>query len=233
MSITTEAMISTLVTDQPATIAVFQRHGIDFCCGGKQSLSAACDAAGLDTRALLDELQAAVTDRDDTNWPEGLGPLVAHIQRTYHVPLREELPRIAMMLDKVVSRHGDRLPDVLLPLQRTFSHLQQELLMHMAKEDVGLFPALVKFEQGGNLSPEWLEGPVEMLEAEHASAGAALAEMRRLTSGFTPPDDACPTFRGLYFGLEQLEQEMHLHVHLENNVLFPRAAGLARARAGG
>jgi len=233
MSITNETLISTLVTDQPETIAVFQRHGIDFCCGGKQSLSAACDAAGLETRALLEELETAVTERDDTNWPEGLGPLVAHIQRTYHVPLREELPRIAMMLDKVVSRHGDRLPDVLLPLQRTFTHLQQELLMHMAKEDVGLFPALVAFEHGADLAPEWLDGPVEMLETEHASAGAALAEMRRLTAGFTPPDDACPTFRGLYFGLEQLEQDMHVHVHLENNVLFPRATALARARSGG
>lgn len=233
MDMTPDTHVATLVTERPATIAVFQRHGIDFCCGGKRSVVSACEAAGLDAGQVMAELTAAVAGREGSQWPSGIGPLVAHIQRTYHAPLREELPRLAMMLEKVVYRHGEHFPDVLMPLQRTFAHLQQELLQHMAKEDAGLFPALVAFEAGGTLEPEWLDAPVTMLEAEHAYAGAALAEMRRLTGGFMPPPDACPTFKGLYYGLAQLEHDMHLHVHLENNVLFPAAAALARERAGG
>jgi regulator of cell morphogenesis and NO signaling len=233
MDMTPETHIATLVTDRPATIAVFQRHGIDFCCGGKRSVAAACQAAGLETSQLIAELTAAVAGHSAPEWPAGIGALVGHIQQTYHVPLRQELPRLAMMMEKVVSRHGEHFPEVLLPLQRTLGRLQSELLHHMTKEDAGLFPALVQLEAGGELEPEWLQAPVEMLEAEHADAGAALAEMRRLTGGFMPPPDACPTFKGLYFGLAQLEHDMHLHVHLENNVLFPAAVALARERAGG
>lgn len=173
-----------------------------------------------------------MTDRPDEVWPDTIDGLITHIQRTYHGPLREELPRLGQMLDKVVSRHGDHFPETLLPLQRTFNDLQQELLVHMAKEDAGLFPALLALDKGADLAAASLAVPVNMLVAEHESAGAALAEMRRLTGGYTPPPDACPTFRGLYFGLEQFEQDMHLHVHLENNVLFPKAASLASARAG-
>lgn len=234
MEITLDTPIAALVSDRPATIAVFQRHGIDFCCGGKRSLASACQTAGLDSGVLVAELEAAMTTRDDTQWPATITGLVAHIQRTYHVPLREELPRLAQMLDKVVARHGETFSDMLPPLQRTFEGLRQELLLHMAKEDAGLFPALLALDNDDlttTVPAEWLKSPVDLLVSEHEDAGAALAEMRRLTDGYTPPPDACPTFRGLYFGLEQLEQDMHLHVHLENNVLFPKAAARAGARA--
>ena len=139
------------------------------------------------------------------------------------------------MLAKVVQRHGDRLPETLLPLQSTFERLQNELLSHMTKEDVVLFPAIVAAEAAltqGYKGAErwgWLEQPIGVMEAEHESACADLATMRDLTKGYAPPEDACPTFRGLYYGLAELERDMHVHVHLENNVLFPRAADLARA----
>jgi regulator of cell morphogenesis and NO signaling len=137
------------------------------------------------------------------------------------------------MLQRVVSRHGDRLPDRLQPLQQTFETLMTELLGHMAKEDQVLFPCIVALENGTSQQPDassWIASPIAMMEQEHADAGAALSFIRQVTNGFAPPEWACPTFRGLYYGLAQLETDMHVHVHLENNVLFPRAAQLARRR---
>jgi regulator of cell morphogenesis and NO signaling len=136
------------------------------------------------------------------------------------------------MLDKVMSRHGERLPDLLPPLQRTFESLKAELLDHMAREDRILFPAIVAVEiagaSGASKAASLIAQAAALMEADHDAAGAALAHIRQLTGGFAPPDWACPTFRGLYYGLAQFESDMHLHVHLENNVLFPRAVASAR-----
>jgi regulator of cell morphogenesis and NO signaling len=164
-----------------------------------------------------------------------LADLVAHIQRRFHRPLQTELPRLRSMLEKVVSRHGATMADTLLPLRSTFAMLQSELIEHMAREDAVLFPTIVALEQRQELGTEdwtWIERPIEVMELEHASAGAALDRIALLTNGYLPPDGACPTFRGLYYGLADLEREMHEHVHLENNVLSPRAALLARGVSG-
>ena len=164
-----------------------------------------------------------------------LHELIAHIQARYHTHLCDELPRLDEMLAKVVSRHGDHLPETLLPLRDTFEALRDDLLSHMMKEDRVLFPGIVALEQGADRpdaeAASWLATPIAVMEAEHAEAGAALEAMRTQTNGYAPPDWACPTFRGLYFGLAQLESDMHVHVHLENHILFPRAAQLAKQRA--
>ncbi len=237
MLITPDSTVADIATSAPATIPVFQQHQIDFCCGGRMSLAKVCADRGLDADALVSELVTAATPVSaEPTWADAtLTALVAHIQRRYHEPLRSELPRLEAMLDKVVSRHGDQLPDVLLPLQQTFRELQEELLTHMMKEDRVLFPFIVALEAGKPASvpdaAEWISAPISVMEADHESAGAALATMRKLTNGYAPPEWGCPTFRGLYFGLSQLESDMHLHVHLENHILFPRAAQLAKQRA--
>jgi regulator of cell morphogenesis and NO signaling len=169
----------------------------------------------------------------ERTWAEAsLTELISHIQTRYHEPLRDELPRLEAMVAKVLSRHGDKLPDLLPPLFETFVHLREELLEHMQKEDRVLFPVIVALEAGRPLpvsdAGAWLPSPIGVMESEHEAAGQALARMRELTSDYTPPEWACPTFRGLYFGLAQLETDMHLHVHLENHILFPRALKLAR-----
>ncbi len=160
-----------------------------------------------------------------------LADLIAHIQLRYHDYLRSELPRLDAMLVRVLARHGDRLPETLVPLQRAFASLSANLLDHMRIEDGVLFPFIVALERGDAdahaQAPLWLQAPLSAMEAEHRLAGAALATMRDITRGYAPPAWACPTFRGLYFGLAQLEADIHLHVHLENDVLFPRAAQLA------
>jgi regulator of cell morphogenesis and NO signaling len=226
-------MVAEVATGLPATIQVFQQHQIDFCCGGHKPLAEACAEHDLDVDALVGELRAAGALEDSgRDWRQApMADLIAHIQARFHDPLRADLPRLGQMLVKVVSRHGDRLPDTLLPLQQTFMGLHVELLHHMHKEDAVLFPAILDIEagrRGGNAS--WIDQPIEVMEDEHEQAGAALARMREITGGYTPPADACPTFRGLYYGLAELEREMHLHVHLENNILFPRASALARSR---
>lgn len=235
MIITAESTVADIATLAPATIAVFQRHQIDFCCGGKAPLGEVCAERRLDTGALLAELEAVVSPQDDRpSWADAtLTALVAHIQRRYHEQLRQELPRLEAMVAKVASRHGQHLPEVLLPLQQTFLSLQRELLEHMRREDAVLFPLIVALEAGRPLqnpqAARWIGAPIAAMEAEHEQAGEALQTMRDLTAGYTPPDWACPTFRGLYYGLSQLEADMHVHVHLENHILFPRAATLAGA----
>ncbi len=237
MLITPDSTVADVATSAPATIPVFQQHQIDFCCGGRTSLANVCAERGLDADLLVTELVAAAAPaRTQPTWADAtLTALIAHIQRQYHEPLRAELPRLEAMLDKVVSRHGPQLADVLLPLQRTFRELQEELLAHMMKEDRVLFPFIEDLEAGRPTTvPDaaaWISAPIAVMEAEHESAGAALTTMRTLTNGYAPPEWGCPTFRGLYFGLSQLESDMHVHVHLENHILFPRAAKLARPRA--
>ena len=235
MRITTESTVADIATHAPATIRIFQRHHIDFCCGGRVPLASVCAERALDPAALVAELEAAAAPQADVpSWADvTLTSLVSHIQRRYHEHLREELPRLEAMVDKVVSRHGDHLPDVLLPLQRTFVALRTELLEHMQREDLVLFPFIVSLETGRPLPTRngaaWIEAPIAAMEAEHEQAGTALRTLRDLTNDYTPPEWACPTFRGLYYGLSQLEADMHVHVHLENHILFPRAEKLARA----
>lgn len=232
MAITPDTHVADLATTSPATIKVFQQYGIDFCCGGHRPLSEACAERAVNVDAVIDALEHSLAESSaGSDWQQArLAALVDHIQARFHRPLREELPRLAAMLDKVLARHGERHGDMLRALARVFADFQADLLSHMEKEDHVLFPAVVSMERSDASALgqwHWIAGPIGMMELEHADAGAALTEMRRLTNGFTPPAGACPTFQGLFFGLAELEREMHLHVHLENNILFPRAETLA------
>lgn len=234
MTLTPDSIVADIATATPGTIPVFQQFDIDFCCGGRASLQDACRTRGLDVDTVLDGLRAAVAPAPtEPNWATtSLSALAGHIQQRYHEPLRAELPRLDAMLDKVVTRHGNHLPKTLLPLQQRFQAFATELLDHMDKEDQRLFPGIVALESGTGVPVRdlaaWIASPIGVMEAEHERAGDALASIREITNGFAPPDWACPTFRGLYYGLAQLETDMHVHVHLENNILFPRAMALAR-----
>jgi regulator of cell morphogenesis and NO signaling len=231
MVITPETPIATLVRQIPASIAVLQKHGVAFCCTGATPLAAACAHHGLEADRLLEEIEEARmrhTEALPIDAPIAL--VIRHIQEHYHQPLREELPRISAMLTKLVARHGERLPEVLPPLQVTFEQLRAELMVHMAKEDQGLFPALISLDAsapGSEAARQWIHNPIEMLEAEHNDAVEAMQRMRMLTDSYTPPDDACPTFRGILLQLSELEQELHAHIRLEQDTLFPRALAYA------
>lgn len=234
-ALTPEIHVARIATRYPGTIRVFQRRGIDFCCGGKRPLAEASADAGVAFDALRDELLAAgAPQEDDRNWEEAtLGELIDHILERYHGRLREDLPRLAEMAAKVLRAHGERHPDVVPEVHRVFEGLRREMESHTAKEEQILFPYVRRLEEtehrAGHLgrSPFGsVEAPIGCMEDEHTEVAEALAGLRRLTSGFEPPANACPTFRGLFHGLAELESDTHRHIHLENNVLFPRAIRL-------
>jgi regulator of cell morphogenesis and NO signaling len=229
MQITGDSKVAEIAVGNPATIKVFQRHGIDFCCGGQVPLAEACKHRGIDANEVLADLRSIQpSDEDRTDWRRRtLAELTAYIQERYHKPLSFELSRLAAMLDRVVDRHGNRMPD-LLSLRRVFDEFRRELMDHMAREDAILFPLIVELEakepEIQRESTAWIRQIVARMTADHDAAGAALLAMRQMTGGYEAPSWACPTFLGLYHGLADLERDMQVHVHLENAILFPRAA---------
>ena len=214
----------------PGSVRVFERHGIDFCCGGRVPLTEACRHAGADPAAVLDEIASeGSSPEDSTDWTAAsLSSLIDHIVNTHHVYLKTALPRLETMLIKILSKHGAAHGDVLQPLAATFGAMKQELGSHMMKEEMILFPLIRSLEGGGQGSFHCgsVRNPIRVMLMEHDSAGDALAQMRQLTSGFTAPVDACNTFRAFYYELAELETDLHRHIHLENNILFPRAIEL-------
>jgi len=242
LDITPETHVARIAIRHPATIRVFQRHGIDFCCGGKRPLAEACTEAEVDFEVLREELSAAEAgpESDDRNWGDApLTELADHIVSRYHERLREDLPRLSDMAGRVVAAHGEKHPEVVPELARVFAALRAELEAHTQKEERILFPYVRQLEavetRGGVLSDSpfgSVAAPIGCMEAEHVAAGEALARLRELSGGFEPPAGACPTFRGLYHGLAELEADTHRHIHLENNLLFPRAIELERKLLG-
>lgn len=228
--------VGQLVAERPERGRVFERLGIDYCCGGRKPLREACVQRGLDpeqVRAELEEaegLPVACTEPDWTTAP--LSDLIDHIETTHHERMRSELPRVAALVQKVAGAHGRRHP-ALLQLERTFSEFSVELLSHMSKEELALFPRIRELESGAAANegrPGTLDPSVRRMMEEHDDAGRALARMRAFTSGFTPPDDACASYRVMLAGLRDLERDVRTHVHKENNILFPRAIALESCR---
>jgi len=233
MDITPGTTVAEIAAGNPGTIRIFQRHQIDFCCGGKRPLAEVCEEKHMPFAELQRELSGAdEPDREELPMTAPLALLIRRIVDGYHAGLREELPRLGAMIEKVLGAHGARHPE-LTPLAATFRSLREELEMHMVKEERVLFPYVEKLEAleaaGEPLAASpfgSIAAPIGMMEHEHEDAGHDLARMRELTGGYTAPEDACNTFRGLYHGLSHLETELHAHIHLENNVVFPRAAQL-------
>lgn len=236
MTFAFDTTVRDLASRSLSALRILEAHGIDYCCGGKTSLSEACAKRGLDPDRVLAELEAAeqASQPDEVDWKgQSIATLVDHIVDTHHVYLRRELPQIAARLAKVQNAHGERYPEMLYRLHAVFQGLADELDSHLAKEEQILFPVAKAYEQAaGNKAAaphacfSTVAQPISMMEYEHDSAGDALREIRSLTNDFQPPADACPGFRALFASLAELEKDLHLHIHLENNVLFPRVMGL-------
>ncbi len=233
MEITALTLVADIAAHHPRSIEVFERHGIDFCCGGRRALGEACREHGVAVEAVAAEIAAAATlevpeDRVFTDAP--LGDLLDHIVFRYHTALREDLPRLGRMADKVAEVHGSRHPE-LRELADVYRELRNELTPHLVTEEERVFPAVRRIAEHGAEAAD-VQAALHALEEDHDRAGAALARLRGLSGGFAVPEDGCTTYRALYEGLERFERELHEHVHLENNVLFPRVVSL-QARAEG
>ena len=204
MDVQKDTPIGHIAAEHPAATRVFYRFGIDFCCGGGNSLEAVCNARGIDPGVVLDAVREELLEgpADGTNWMDvDLNVLIDHILVTFHKPLREELPRLDAMMAKVSEVHREK-DARLAALHLAFAALRAELDAHMMKEEQILFPMICQ-GQGESAS-----GPVSVMEHEHDSAAAALRKMRELTDGFRPPDEACTTWRAMLHGLEGLEREV-------------------------
>jgi regulator of cell morphogenesis and NO signaling len=237
MTIATTKTVGEIAAELPGSTREFERLGIDYCCGGSRTLGEACAEAKIPVEEALERLKkgaAAATEVDSTrDWQnQPLAGLIAHINATHHVFVRTECPRIQALAQKVVGVHGQNHPE-LLQVQELFSALSQELSLHLMKEEQILFPYVVRMEESvtaGEPAPPAMFGtvmnPIGMMMQEHDGAGEALRSLRAMTNDYKVPDDACISYRTLYQALQGFEADLHQHIHLENNILFPRAAAM-------
>jgi regulator of cell morphogenesis and NO signaling len=213
----TTSTLASLATTHPAASRVFQGFGLDYCCGGRRTLADACAAKGINPDAILSAIDSAERLVDLPRWDIApLPELVGFIVHRYHDTLRAELPALIGMAARVEQRHGHNAS---CPhgVHAQLELLQEHVLEHLYKEEHVLFPMILAGDGARSA------GPIRMLEDEHVEHGEGLSRLRELTGGFIPPADACATWQALYLRLATLERDLMDHVHLENNVLFPRA----------
>jgi regulator of cell morphogenesis and NO signaling len=236
MAIATTKTVGELAVEIPNATREFEKLGIDYCCGGSRTLGEACAEAKISVDEALDRLQKSMTAAPRStgqDWQNQLlADLIGHITSTHHVFVREECPRIEALAAKVVSVHGKNHPE-LLQVQELFSALAEELRVHLMKEEQVLFPYVSRMEESvlsGEPVPPAMFGtvvnPVRMMMQEHDGAGDVLRSLRTVTKDYTLPEDACISYRTLYQALQGFEADLHQHIHLENNILFPRAVAM-------
>jgi regulator of cell morphogenesis and NO signaling len=243
MELNAARTVRELAIEIPNATRTFEKLGIDYCCGGSRTLNEACRHARVPLEQVVNELQQGSAFKPgETPAQEAvngnLGELVEHIVGKHHVYVKQELPRLHQLLKKVVTVHGAAHPE-LKKIQEIFQGLSDELSSHMMKEEHILFPYIVALESAvssGRPKPRpafgTVSNPVRMMELEHESAGEALKEIGALSSNYEPPEGACFSYRTLYGALKDFEIDLHQHVHLENNILFPRAIGMENGREG-
>ena len=233
MTVSPATTVADLVVGRASRARLFEQLGLDYCCGGKRSLEDACRAKGLDVAtvaAVLDALdETGDTHQDVTQ--ETLAGICDHVVAVHHERLRAELPRLSALLAKVERAHGAERPE-LASVRSTFEELRAELESHIADEEQRTFPAVRRLE-AGDASANGLRDELAALEDEHEHAGELLERLSGLTGGYDVDAVRCNTHRAVVDGLAELQRDLHLHVHEENNVLFPRVTALLERRSAG
>ena len=229
--VSTSQSIGSYVVERPSRSKVFERFGLDYCCGGHLSLEEACAKGGLEPaivlRALAD-FDAANPAEEPAPWTLDLAALADHIEATHHAYLHRELARMRELVAKVAKAHGDTDPR-LIRLNQVFQRFQEEMELHMAKEEQILFPLVRKLAKGESLEAfhcGGVRGPVSVMRHEHDEHAVNLGLIKELTENFTVPEYACNTYRATLDALVELERDLHRHIHKENNILFPGAEAL-------
>ena len=220
--------VGELAAELPATIRVFESWKIDYCCGGRTPLPEACENAGKTVQEFVAELTRTAADPADRNWNgDTLTEMSTNIVAIYHTYTRDELQLLNPLAEKVLGVHGDRRPE-LAQVVSLVRDLTSDMIPHMLKEEQVLFPYVEQLDAGENPTPFFgtVKNPVRMMMAEHDRVGELLANLRLVTSDYTPPESACFSYRELYRRLEEFEMRTHEHVHIENNIYFPRAVAL-------
>lgn len=235
MQISTHDTVGEIAARTPRAAEVFEDLRIDYCCRGARRLDEACADLGLATDAVVSRLAAAAAQRDPgfVDWSQrDAAAIVAHLLDTHHPYTRKALDRTEMLMGKVVAAHGKTHPEV-LPLSHAVAALKDDLLPHLMKEERVLFPYVLAMHQRRQARapvppPPFgtVRNPVQMMNREHEAAGEILREIEARTAGFAAPADACGTWRALYDALRELTLDLHRHIHLETEVLFPLAVRL-------
>jgi regulator of cell morphogenesis and NO signaling len=238
MNFTSESKVKDIAVSNPSARQVLEDAGVDYCCGGGQSLHDACLHSGVSAGEILERLRENKQNinPDAANWAAAsLSALTQHIRARHHQYVRISIPRIRGLLDKVKSKHGANHPEV-AAIQDLFFQVASEMIMHMQKEEQILFPYIERLEQvscgNGSLEPPFFQtvkNPIHAMMKEHDSAGELLKRICQSSSAYTPPAGACMSYKALYDQLREFEADLHQHVHLENNILFPRAVELESA----
>lgn len=237
MNIQENQIIGELVAKDYRTASVFKKYGIDFCCQGNRTIDEACQKKNIDSKSVVNDLDAIIQAQgenttDYKSWPLDL--LADYIEKKHHRYVVEKTAEILPYLDKICRVHGDRHPE-LFEINEHFNKTAGELAMHMKKEELILFPFVRKLAQakqeGSNvIAPPFgtVQNPIEAMMQEHTNEGDRFRKIEELSNNYTPPQDACNTY-GVTLGLlKEFEQDLHLHIHLENNILFPKAIELEK-----
>ena len=237
MEIDGTKIVKEIVLAMPSSAKVFEQLRIDYCCGGDKRLDEACRAAGVQLADVVQLLQAAApaagTGEEVIDWSKKpLAELMNHIVEKHHTFCRQEVARIESLLDKVAQVHGD-IHSELRRIKALFARMSKELVMHLIKEEQTLFPYIARMEEAVTRGMPFprppfgtVQNPIQMMVLEHDSAGATLHEIHELSHGYEVPPDGCGSYHSLYDAMRKFESDMHQHVHLENNVLFPRAVAM-------
>lgn len=236
MEFTPERTVADCVTENIKASHVFKKYGIDFCCGGGISIQKACEKYGVDYELLADDLKS-IGNADDKGTDYNslpLDELIDHIVEKHHKYVEANIPLLLQYTNKVARVHGANSPE-LVKVYELFEQVAGELASHLKKEELILFPFIKKMvaaEQEGTTIdvPHFstVENPIKMMEVEHEDAGDIFKEIARLTNDYTPPAHACNTYRALFDKLDEFEQDLHEHIHLENNILHPKALKLEK-----
>lgn len=240
MNFNGETKVKDIALSNPSARQVLEDAGLDYCCGGSKSLHDACLHTDVSTEEILHRLRENTKNAGpaDLNWMNApLCELTRHIREKHHRYVREAIPRTQVLLDKVTAKHGSHHPEV-AEVENIFLEVGKEMIMHMQKEEQILFPYIDALERAaearGPVEPPFFQtvrNPIHTMMKEHDAAGELVKRIRILSSEYTAPADACTSFRALYQDLKEFEADLHQHVHLENNVLFPRAVELEAAVA--
>lgn len=238
MRITRDLTIGEIAAVYPEMVRVFESKGIDYCCGGRRTLESVCQARGFDPEDLIAELRTVVEGSPNrpASWTDvPLGGLIQHILGKHHAFCRLESARLLSLLDKVVAQHGADHPE-LDEARRLFSALSTELSLHMSQEEQILFPFIELLEHARDTHqpapPAFfgsVDNPITHMTEDHDDAGVLSDQIREITGNYAVPRTACNSYRALLHGLAEFERDLHVHIHLENNVLFPRARRLEKA----
>ena len=232
MNFNEETKVKDVALSNSAARQILEDAGLDYCCGGGKSLHEACLHADVPAEQILNRLRenSKHVSSDEANWTSApLSDLTRHIFERHHRYVREAIPRIRTLLDKVGAKHGERHPEI-TGIQTLFIEVGQEMIMHMQKEEQILFPyidALARARSAhGSVEPPFFQtvrNPIQAMMKEHDAAGELVKQIRKASSEYTAPADACTSYKALYQDLREFEADLHQHVHLENNILFPRA----------